>query len=151
MKIRVVWVGRTKSSAIAGICDDYASRIRHFVPFEIIEIKEPKSVAQRVEDEGRRILDSVANSDFVVVLDSLGKSWDSGRFSRFIGKHLSENPKNLVFVIGGFGGLSGEIKARADLIWSLSPLTFTHDLTRAVLLEQIYRAFAILHNLPFSR
>ena len=64
---------------------------------------------------------------------------------------MREDARRLTFVIGGFAGLAAEVKQRAEVLWSLSPLTFTHDLTRVLLLEQIYRALSIIHNHPYSK
>ncbi|HET9129846.1 MAG TPA: 23S rRNA (pseudouridine(1915)-N(3))-methyltransferase RlmH, partial [Terriglobia bacterium] len=67
------------------------------------------------------------------------------------GKHLNEDHRRLTFVIGGFGGTAESVQKRADRKWSLSPLTFTHDMTRVLVLEQLYRALAILNNHPYSK
>jgi 23S rRNA (pseudouridine1915-N3)-methyltransferase len=64
---------------------------------------------------------------------------------------MVSDPRRLTFVIGDYAGLSSEIKKRADMLWSLSPLTFTHDLTRVLLFEQIYRSLSIIHNFPYSK
>lgn len=135
MKLRVVWFGKTKDPQLAGLCSDYISRIKHFLPIEISEAKELK----------------LSSSDRVIVLDPKGKSWTSEQFAGFIQKHMTSDPRPLTFVIGDFAGLPDSVKKRADVMWSLSPLTFTHDLTRVLLLEQIYRALTIIRNLPYSK
>ena len=139
MKLRVVWVGKTKNPQQAKLCEDYIGRIRHFLRLEIAEVKDAKLLAA---------LDS---SDRVVVLDPKGKSWTSEQFAKFVQQHMTTDPRSLTFVIGDFAGLPPEVKKRADVQWSLSPLTFTHDLTRVLLLEQIYRALSIIHNFPYSK
>ena len=139
MKLRIVWVGKTKNPQQAKLCEDYIGRIRHFLRLEIVEVKEAKLLAA---------LDS---SDRVVALDPKGKSWTSEQFAKFVQQHMTSDPRSLTFVIGDFAGLPPEVKKRADVQWSLSPLTFTHDLTRVLLLEQIYRALSIIHNLPYSK
>lgn len=135
MKLRVVWVGKTKNAELAALCKDYISRIKHFLPIEIVEVKELKP----------------DSSDRVVALDPQGKSWTSEQFAAFIQKHMSGDSRRLTFVIGDHAGLPDSIKKRADILWSLSPLSFTHDLTRVLLLEQIYRALSIIHHHPYSR
>jgi 23S rRNA (pseudouridine1915-N3)-methyltransferase len=135
MKLRVVWAGKTKNPQLAKLCDDYVARIKRFLPLEIAEMKEPK----------------VDAADLVVALDPNGKSWTSEQFAKFIQKHMTSDPRRLTFVIGDYAGLSPEVKKRADLLWSFSPLTFTHDLTRVLLLEQLYRALSIIHNFPYSK
>jgi 23S rRNA (pseudouridine1915-N3)-methyltransferase len=139
LKLRIVWVGKTKNPQQAKLCEDYIGRIRHFLRLEIAEVKESKLLAE---------LDS---SDRVVALDPKGKSWTSEQFAKFVQQHMTSDPRSLTFVIGDFAGLPPEVKKRADVQWSLSPLTFTHDLTRVLLLEQIYRALSIIHNLPYSK
>ena len=139
MKLRIVWVGKTKNTQQAKLCEDYIGRIRHFLRLEIAEVKEAKLLAE------------LASSDRVVALDPKGKQWTSDQFAKFVQQHMTSDPRSLTFVIGDFAGLPPEVKKRADVQWSLSPLTFTHDLTRVLLLEQIYRALSIIHNLPYSK
>lgn len=139
MKLRVVWVGKTKNPHIAKLTADYADRIKHFLPLQIAEIKE------------QMILSSLDTSDRVVVLDPKGKPWTSEQVAKFLQQHMTSDPRRLTFVIGDFAGLPPEIKNRADVHWSLSPLTFTHELARVLVLEQIYRALAIIHHLPYSK
>jgi len=148
MKLRVLWVGKTKNPQIAKLCADYASRIEHFLPLSIVEVKEPKG-GMRAEAE--KILHALAEPDRIVVLDPKGKALTSEQLAKFVQQHMTSDPRRLTFVIGGYEGLADSVKSRADLQWSLSPLTFTHDLTRVILLEQLYRALSIIHNLPYSR
>jgi 23S rRNA (pseudouridine1915-N3)-methyltransferase len=148
MKLRVLWVGKTKNPQLAKLCAEYASRIEHFLPLNIVEVKEPKG-GMRAEAE--KILAAVDSSDRVVVLDPKGKSWTSEQLAKFVQQHMTSDPRRLTFVIGGYEGLADSVKSRAEVQWSLSPLTFTHDLTRVVLLEQLYRALSIIRNLPYSK
>jgi 23S rRNA (pseudouridine1915-N3)-methyltransferase len=152
MKLRVIWIGKTRNPDLTRLINDYISRIEHFLPLEIVELKEPKNDPdKRVDAEGKRLLEALGAMDRAVALDPAGKSWTSAELSRFVQKHMTEDQRRLTFVIGGFGGLSDAVTKRADVRWSLSPLTFTHDLTRLLLLEQIYRALSIIHNLPYSK
>ena len=139
MKLRAVWVGKTKNAHIAKLCDDFAARIRHFLPLEIADVKEQKLLS---------VLDA---SDRVVILDPKGKSWTSDQLAKFIQQHMTSDPRRLTFVIGDYAGLPADIKKRADVQWSLSSLTLTHELARVLLLEQLYRALSIIHNLPYAR
>jgi 23S rRNA (pseudouridine1915-N3)-methyltransferase len=139
MKLRVIWVGKTKNPHVAELCQDYAERIKHFLPLEIADVKEAKLNA------------ALDGSDRVVVLDPKGTPWTSDQFTKFIQKHMTSDPRRLTFVIGDYAGLPPNVKKRADVQWSLSPLTFTHDLTRVLLLEQIYRALSIIHNFPYAK
>ncbi|HLH31620.1 MAG TPA: 23S rRNA (pseudouridine(1915)-N(3))-methyltransferase RlmH [Terriglobia bacterium] len=135
MKVRIVWIGKTKNPAMARLCDDYVARIKHFLPLEIAELKELK----------------VDPSDRIIALDPKGKSWTSDAFAKFLDQHMTSDPRRLTFIIGDYAGLPESAKKQADVLWSLSPLTFTHDLTRVLLLEQIYRALTIIKNLPYSK
>jgi 23S rRNA (pseudouridine1915-N3)-methyltransferase len=148
MKLRVLWVGKTKNPNIAKLCADYASRIEHFLPLNIVEVKEPKG-GMRAEAE--KILAALGDSDRVVVLDPKGKAFTSEQLAKFLQQHMTSDPRRLTFVIGGYEGLADSVKSRADLQWSLSSLTFTHDLTRVVLLEQLYRSLSIIKNHPYAR
>ena len=147
MKLRIVWIGKTKDANLSALAKDYCARVQRFLPFDIVELKDPKQTSK----EGPAILAALDSADRVVALDPGGTTWDSEQFARFLGRHLSDDPHRLTFVIGGFSGLPATVKQRADILWSLSPLTFTHDLTRVLLLEQIYRALSIIHNHPYSK
>jgi 23S rRNA (pseudouridine1915-N3)-methyltransferase len=148
MKLRVLWVGKTRNPQLAMLCADYASRIEHFLYLNIVEVKEPKGGMQA---EGEKILAAVTEADRLVALDPKGKSWTSEQLAKFVQQHMNSDPRRLTFVIGGYEGLANSVRQRADVQWSLSPLTFTHELTRVILLEQLYRALAIIHNLPYSK
>jgi len=139
LKLRVVWGGKTKNPQLAKLCEDYSERIRHFLTFEIAEVREAKLAA------------SLDASHRVVALDPKGKTWTSDEFAKFVQRHMTSDPRPLTFVIGDYAGLPPDVKKRADVLWSLSPLTFTHDFTRVLLLEQIYRALSIIHNFPYAR
>jgi 23S rRNA (pseudouridine1915-N3)-methyltransferase len=139
MKLRVIWVGKTKNTPLEKLCDDYIGRIKHFLPLEILEVKEAK--LQGIVDF----------ADRVIALDPSGKTWSSQEFAKFVQQHMTSDPRALTFVIGDYAGLPDNLKRRADRTWSLSPLTFTHDLTRVLLLEQLYRALTVIHNLPYSK
>ena len=139
MKLRIVWAGKTKNPQLAKLCDDYIARIKHFLPLEIVEVK------------GASLLGTLEGPDRVIALDPRGTAWTSEGFAKFIQLHMTADPRRLTFVIGDYAGLPEAIKARADMLWSISPLTFTHDLTRVLLLEQLYRALAIINNFPYSK
>jgi 23S rRNA (pseudouridine1915-N3)-methyltransferase len=149
LKLRIVWVGKTKNPQQAKLCEDYIGRIRHFLRLEIAEVSEARQRAAPGKDT--KLLAALDSSDRVVVLDPKGKEWTSEQFAKFVQQHLTSDPRRLTFVIGDYAGLPAEVKKRADVQWSLSSLTFTHDLTRVLLLEQIYRALSIIHNFPYSK
>src|SRR6266699_5947253 len=101
MKLRIVWVGKTKNPQITKLSTDYAARIKHFLPLEIIEMKEQK------------IMTAIEGPDRVVVLDPKGKSWTSEELAKFLQQHMTSDPRRLSFVIGDYAGVSAEVKKRA--------------------------------------
>jgi 23S rRNA (pseudouridine1915-N3)-methyltransferase len=139
MKMRVIWIGKTKNPQLAKLCDDYTGRIRHFLPLEIAEIKPEKLLA------------TIETTDRVIALDPKGKTWSSEQFAKVLQQHMATDSRRLTLVIGDYNGLPQQLKNRADTLWSFSTLTFTHDMTRVLLLEQIYRALSIIHNFPYSK
>ena len=144
MKIRVVWIGKTKDANLTVLAADYTKRIRHFLPLEITELKDGRN-------EAERILNTLDSSDRVIALDEKGAAWTSKELAAFFAKHMNKDARRITFVIGGHAGLAETVKKRADQTWSLSPLTFTHDMTRVLVLEQIYRALTIVNNHPYPR
>ena len=148
VKLRIVWVGKTKNFQLSQLCTDYISRIEHFLPVSIAEVKEPRG---GIDAEAEKILSALDASDRIVVLDPNGKPWTSPQLAKFVQKHMNSDSRRLTFVIGGHEGLSEKVKKQAEIQWSLSPLTFTHELTRVIILEQLYRALTIIRNLPYSK
>jgi 23S rRNA (pseudouridine1915-N3)-methyltransferase len=144
MKLRVIWIGKTKDPHLASLVSDFSTRIKRFLPLEITELRDSR-------DEAQKILDAIDASDRVVILDEKGAAWTSSELAMFVGKHMSGDPRRLTFIIGGHAGLAESVKKIADKRWALSPLTFTHDITRVLLLEQVYRALTIINNHPYPR
>lgn len=153
MKLRVVWIGKTRSRELSALIDDFLERLRRFVPAEITEIRDPRTGndKRQLAAEEERLLAALDSDDRVVVLDAGGQAWSSQQLAQFVGKHLGSDPRRLTFVIGGYGGTTEKVKARAERKWSLSPLTFTHEMTRLIVVEQLYRAMCILKNHPYSK
>lgn len=153
MKLRIVWIGKTKDPGLAQLTTELVERSRRFVAVEVAELKDPKAKdphRQLIQEE-ERLLAALDTDDRVVVLDAAGTTWSSPQFASFLGKHLRGDPRRLTFVIGGYGGLGDRVRARAERAWSLSPLTFTHELARVLVAEQIYRALCILNNHPYAK
>ena len=144
MKLRIVWIGKTKDPNLIALVADFSARIKRFLPLEITELKDSRT-------DSDKLLATLDASDRVVALDERGAAWTSPQLAAFVGNHMTKDPRRLTFVIGGHAGLADVVKKRADQTWALSPLTFTHDMTRVLLLEQIYRALTIIHNHPYPR
>lgn len=155
MKLQFVWVGKTRNSAIKELVGDYLERVKKFARVEVVELRERDNAGMDsrkvVEKEGEEILSRLDGDAYVVALDVEGRALDSFAFADFFKRHQDKGMKQLTFVIGGYAGLSEAVKARADLTLSLSPMTLTHELARVFLVEQVYRAFAILHRLPYQK
>ena len=153
MKLRIVWIGKTKDAGLAKLTNDFVTRLRRFVSVEITELKDPKSGddKRQLAAEAEKLLAALDANDRVIVLDSAGPAWTSPQLANFVGKHLGNDPRRLTFVIGGYGGMTTAVKDRAERLWSLSPLTFTHEMTRVLVAEQLYRALCILNNHPYSK
>ncbi|MBC7371013.1 MAG: 23S rRNA (pseudouridine(1915)-N(3))-methyltransferase RlmH [Bdellovibrionaceae bacterium] len=131
----------------------YTQKISHFTAFEIQNLKSKKSAredsAVKKKEESDLILSSLTTDDYVVLFDERGKSFNSIEFSKKMDGILSSSKKRAIFIIGGAYGVSDEVRARAQLVVSLSPMVMNHILAQTVALEQIYRAFTILKNLPY--
>jgi 23S rRNA (pseudouridine1915-N3)-methyltransferase len=156
MNIRILWVGKTKSQPIRSLLADYLDRIRHMVAVEIIEVRDPSKARglkgdELVAAEERQILRSLPESGKIVVLDGTGRQFSSEDFACWFKAEQNQGTKEIVFVIGGPAGLGNGIVGLADLSLSLGKMTWTHELCRVLLLEQIYRAYCILRRIPYHR
>ena len=150
MKFRFIWIGKTKDRNWKALQEDYLKRLSHFVRCEIVEIKD--SAAYETADiEGKRILQILNPKTFAVLLDVSGKTISSPNLAAEIEKWQNSGLKEVSFIIGGFEGASKEIRERADYLLSLSFLTFTHEMARVVLLEQLYRGYSILKGFPYQK
>lgn len=154
MQIELIVVGKTDSKEVAALVEMYAKRINHYCRFAITtlpDIRNTKNLSARQQNksEGERILALLTDSDYVVLLDERGTEFRSMEFASWIEKRLSSGLKRLVFVIGGPYGFSEEVYGRANQQISLSRMTFSHQIVRAIFTEQIYRAFTILNNEPY--
>ena len=154
MKIEAWFIGKTSPAYLQIGLDDYAGRIKKYVPFEtviIADIKDAGSYAarDRLLKEGEKVLQKLIPQDYLILLDEGGKEFSSVQFSQFIEKELNKSYKKLIFLVGGSFGFSPELQQRANLKISLSKMTFSHQMVRLFFLEQIYRGFTILNNEPY--
>ncbi len=154
MNIELIVVGKTDSKEVAALVEEYARRINRYCRFAITALPDLRntknlSSSQQNRGEGERILALLNESDCVVLLDERGDELRSTEFAQRIGKRAASGLKRLVFVIGGPYGFSEAVYARANERLSLSRMTFSHQIVRAIFAEQLYRAFTILHNEPY--
>ncbi|MFI3264559.1 MAG: 23S rRNA (pseudouridine(1915)-N(3))-methyltransferase RlmH [Rikenellaceae bacterium] len=154
MNIELLVVGKTDSTLIEEIVASYVKRINHYCKFSITTLADVKntknlSVNQQRTAEGEMILRQVVDSDFVTLLDERGTEYRSVDFAFWLQKRMNSGVRRLLIVIGGPYGFSEAVYGRANSKVSLSKMTFSHQIVRAIFAEQIYRAFTILKNEPY--
>ena len=154
MKIALLTVGKTDRDWVKQGLDIYVSRLKHYIPFSINEIPKLKNVSAMSRDqikakEGELILKSIKPTDDVILLDEHGKEYSSTEFASLLQNKINYEGKDIVFVIGGAYGFSEHVYKRANSKISLSRMTFSHQMVRAIFAEQIYRAFTIMKGEPY--
>ncbi len=153
MRLRLIWVGKTRDAHLRALMDEYLKRLGRFVRVEITELRESAARTERegIEDEGRRIISALRSDALAVLLDVEGRQWSSPELAAQFEQWQGGGTKEVAFIIGGPNGTSAEVAKRASLRWSLSRLTWTHEMARVLLLEQVYRAYTIIHGLPYQK
>lgn len=152
MEIMLLTVGKTANRDIEKLIDAYLSRLKHYIPFKIVELPDARKVAEaerRKEEEGKAILSRINAGDHVCLLDERGEQLSSMQFSSLLQKRMASGLRRVVFVVGGPYGFSQEVYSRADSKLSLSRMTFNHEMVRLFFIEQIYRAMTILRGEPY--
>lgn len=154
MTIHLLAIGKTDNKQLKLLLEDYIKRLQYYIKFKFEMIPDPKNVknlpeTQQKKREGELILNKIDSSDRLILLDEKGKDFTSVQFANYLQKHMNSGIKKLVFVIGGPYGFSEEVYARAQGQLSLSKMTFSHQMVRLFVIEQIYRGFTILKNEPY--
>jgi len=154
MNIRLIAIGKTDNKNLQSLIDEYTKRLSFYVKFDLEIIPDIKNVknlseAQQKEKEGELILAKINTTDHLIVLDENGKTFNSIGFSDYLQKKMNTGIKTLVFVIGGPYGFSEHVYQKAHGKVSLSEMTFSHQMVRLFIIEQIYRGFTILRNEPY--
>ena len=139
MRYRVVAVGRLRNAALRTTCDEYLDRLRHYARVEEREVK----------DEAR-ILEAVPEGSRLVALSRRGDQWTSAELAEWTGRWDMDG-RDVTFAVGGAESLPEPVLERAEQVWSLSPLTFPHEMARVILYEQLYRAYTIRRGEPYHR
>lgn len=155
MKLKILAVGQKMPNWVVAGYQEYAKRMPRECSLELIEIPPAKRTKQSnlekvVEEEGKKVLASIKDTDYVVALEVKGKLWSTAVLAKKMAAWQGVNPV-IVFVIGGPDGLSATCLNRANEQWCLSPLTFPHPLVRVVLAEQLYRGWSLMNNHPYHR
>ena len=150
----MIVVGKTKKDFLKDGEQEYEKRLSKFVNYEKIEIPDLKNAKKRSQseikqEEGKQILARIPEQGWVVLLDDKGKMFDSKGFAVWLNDKMVQRQKQLTFVVGGAYGFSDEVYQRANQKVSLSKMTFSHQMVRLFFVEQLYRAYAILNNLPY--
>ena len=143
MRIRLIFLGKTRRAEIRSLVEEYLARIRRFAPIEIVELRDASAAgARKLEfDPGAT----------VVLLDAAGKPQSSESFAKWLSELRDRGARELIFLCGDAEGFPETIRRRATAKLSLSPLTFSHELARVMLAEQLYRAFTILAGHPYAK
>ena len=154
MTIKLLAIGKTDNKQLQQLIDDYKKRLGFYIKFELEIIPDLKKVKNLSEDqqkqkEGDLILSKITPTDILILLDENGKQYDSVQFANYLQKHMNSGIKQLVFVIGGPYGFSPEVYSKARGKVSLSKMTFSHQMVRLFMIEQLYRGFTILKNEPY--
>ncbi len=154
MTIKLLAIGKTDNKELQALIDEYQKRLGFYVKFEFEIIPDLKKVKNLSEDqqkqkEGELILNKLSATDVLILLDENGKQLDSVGFSEYLQKHMNSGIKQLVLVIGGPYGFSQEVYSKAKGKLSLSKMTFSHQMIRLFVIEQLYRGFTILKNEPY--
>ncbi len=154
MKIKLLAIGKTDDKNLQTLIETYQNRLKHYINFElevIPDIKNAKNLSEpeQKEKEGELILKKLIPTDVLILLDEKGKEYRSVDFSKYLQKKMNSGIKQLVFVIGGPYGFSEEVYKKSTGKISLSKMTFSHQMIRLFVVEQIYRAFTILKNEPY--
>ena len=149
MKIKLIVIGKTKSKFLLDGENEYQKRLKHYCKFSeliIPDIKNGSKLSKKElkEKEGNVILESIKNSDYVILLDDKGITLSSIEFSEFLNKKMVSSSSEFVFIVGGAFGFSESVYKRANTKLSLSKMTFSHQMVRMIFKEQVYRAFTIL-------
>lgn len=154
MNIKIIAVGKTDNSCLRDLMETYLYRLQHYVKVYFIELPDVKNVKhlseqQQKEKEGELILKAIDSSDVLLLFDEKGKQFSSREFSQLLQKRMNSGLKNLVFAIGGPYGFSKSVYERSQQKVSLSKMTFSHQMVRVFIIEQLYRGFSILRNEPY--
>lgn len=158
MKIKIYAIGKIKEQYLKDGISEYLKRISPYASIEIVEVQDSKvkdnpnssDIKKAKDEEGERVLKLIKN-DYLIGLDMNKKEYLSEEFAEFINNKMVEGGSSISFVIGGSYGLSDALKERCNSFISLSKMTFLHQMTRLILLEQIYRAFKILNNETYHK
>ena len=154
MNIELIVIGKTDQQEVAALVEQYAKRVNHYCKFTVTTIADVKNTrnmapSRQKQLEGEMILKLISEGDWLVLMDERGRQFTSMEYADWLQKRMLSGVKRLAIVIGGPYGFSEDVYKRANEKISLSKMTFSHQIIRAIFTEQLYRAFSILHNSPY--
>src|SRR5438045_1377829 len=142
MRIRLLMLGKTRRPELRGILDDYVKRISHQCPIEVTELRDGDAILKRLDAD---------RAATVMMLDAAGKSLSSEGLAKWLANYRDSGTREIIFLCGDADGFPDVLRQRVKQRLSLSAMTFSHELARVMLAEQLYRAFAILSGSPYPR
>jgi 23S rRNA (pseudouridine1915-N3)-methyltransferase len=156
MRIIFLWIGKTKNKEIKTLVANYQERIRHLVSCEIVESRDLSKgrslpIAQLIAEEGEEISRHIPDHGRMIALDEKGVQYTSPDFARWLESEQNRGARSIIFIIGGPEGLSPAIISRASLVLSLGKMTWTHEMCRVLIMEQVYRALCIIRKIPYHK
>lgn len=156
MQFRLLWIGTNSDSEMSDSIEKYLARIRHFYSIDVIELPASRSRQKKndvaiMHADSERLLAAIPPKGLVVAVDERGVSMDSLKFAKWLERATMHAPYGVTFVMGGDVGYGDEVRARADLVLSLSAMTLPHQFARVLLAEQIYRACTIIRNIAYHK
>ncbi len=154
MKIKLLAIGKTDNPQLIKLIDEYQNRLKHYIKFEfeiIADFKNAKKISeiQQKEKEGELILSKLQKTDHLILLDEKGQHFTSIEFSKYLQKKMNMGLKRLVLVVGGPYGFSEAVYKKSIGKIALSKMTFSHQMIRLFIVEQLYSGFSILKNEPY--
>ncbi len=154
MKLSLLCVGRMTIPYLREGCDEFAVRLKRYLPYSLTEIKEHKTGSKQdlqriIRTEGELLAQRIPDGAYLITLDQGGKQMASGQLAELMNTHMIRSVPEWALVIGGPYGLCESLRKRADLVLSLSAMTLTHQMARLLLLEQLYRCCTIIRNEPY--
>jgi 23S rRNA (pseudouridine1915-N3)-methyltransferase len=142
VKIRLLMLGKTRRTEMSATLADYVKRISRSCPIEIVEARDGAAALKKLDAD---------RAATVLLLDAAGKTYDSNQFARWLGEQRDRGAREIVFACGDADGFPQEVRERVKQRISLSAMTYSHELARVMLAEQIYRAFAILSGSSYPK
>ena len=152
MNFKIIYISSEKNSNIELLVNNYIKKIKHLADIDLFKIHNKNKTKKNkfnINYESNLIINQLSKNDINILLDEKGDVYETIKFSKFIQEKFLYSSKKIVFIIGGAYGFNKELKKTVQKKISLSKLTFTHDMARVILIEQIYRALTVIKNIPY--